>query len=1188
MATPISDSGTVVFIDTNLDTHLALTVSDHDTVSDLKKLIVSEHASCFPKIGQIQIHGIKVKRNGHFYHLSDSMVVRSAFIGVNKSWFLSVDVSALEDSRPNEKLLPHGSLRQVESIGIVNNALVGSGGDNNGIILPCNSQFQLLENKKDKREGVRVVSPCVSEHTAKDGVANLENGVKLLGDDDTAIPLLGSNSKTDDRRHLNNEVPSLPMECEVDGLDKGNKDDGNVGVEESLMSVQSGKRKRQSKRKREDTAGGDNSKKETPSDRLRVKNLEMVPSLNIECEVDGPGGGNKDDRNVCEEPPSISVPSAKRRKKSTKKKEATVVGDRSKEGIPSDHPCVSEHTEKEAVKNLEVVQTLHIECEVDGSSERNKDDHNVCEEVPLISVPSAKRKSKSKKNKKDTVGGDNSKDNVAAVDNPVDCPSEKASSFNNFPVPQSRNKQDDKEVPFDLPLVSHNTEKEAVRNLEMVQNSHIECEVDDGSNKGTKDDSIVCEEGTSNPTPSAKKKKSKSKKKKEDTVGGDISKDNIVSVDNPLGCPSERASSFNNFQVSQSKNTTDEKEEILFDHACVPEYTEKAVTNLEMVPNSHTQSEVDGSDKGIKGDSMVCEKGTSKSVQSAKKKHKSVRKKEDTVQDDTNDASVAVPVQKRIVVLAVSAENADKEVTKVLKENNESNDNNTVNDVNAVTMKEASELKSPLKKKPKKRKRSPTDSKETLKGDTTSQKDEAQMADGAHEERKESEDIIINKTNLDKMEIGAVAYKESIQSTTKETGNNNEQGDIEMEVQPSDVNEPKDLLEDNENVLGSHCHESEVGQIEGAREGEVSPQNDDVNRMKEPVKPAKEQKGVKKGKNKGGGHTLRVDTGLVDASHSEAVVAKSLKETICDPLENAATQGSLLNQTEEEGMVLLQEEIPVLSVTDKGGDFSADNADSLEQTKTKSNDENVDELVSKRLKKKPNNKQSSTSKSTSDMLTNGHAFDSKKERDVHRIDKAPNAHKTRQVTNFSSPSNSAMSSVVENRKSRDNASGKSMDLEKQRKHIPISNAKLEGYNKMVQNKARKASGNNVMEVVSKSQQKKSLLEGATIFKDDSSSSSDDEGQEKVDNSDASTRTPSDNSHANYLDGYDSPGVDSRQNGSYDGERLENDERSPFKAGLSGTTKMSIDDVVRRSTRYKQARMTASQLDDTEVPESEGL
>jgi len=58
MSTPISEYGTAVFIDTNLDTHLARNIFDHDTVSDLKNLIVSKHLSCFPQIGQIQIHGI--------------------------------------------------------------------------------------------------------------------------------------------------------------------------------------------------------------------------------------------------------------------------------------------------------------------------------------------------------------------------------------------------------------------------------------------------------------------------------------------------------------------------------------------------------------------------------------------------------------------------------------------------------------------------------------------------------------------------------------------------------------------------------------------------------------------------------------------------------------------------------------------------------------------------------------------------------------------------------------------------------------------------------------------------------------------------------------------------------------------------------------------------------------------------
>ena len=112
---------------------------------------------------------------------------------------------------------------------------------------------------------------------------------------------------------------------------------------------------------------------------------------------------------------------------------------------------------------------------------------------------------------------------------------------------------------------------------------------------------------------------------------------------------------------------------------------------------------------------------------------------------------------------------------------------------------------------------------------------------------------------------------------------------------------------------------------------------------------------------------------------SETVVAKSLKVIVCDLMPgNAKTQKSHLNLTKGV-MVMQQDEIQetVLSVTEEGGDITADNVDSLEQNKTKSNAENVDEHVSKRPKKKPNNKQSSTSNCTLDML--------------------PNAHKTRQV-----------------------------------------------------------------------------------------------------------------------------------------------------------------------------------------------
>ncbi|XP_075660197.1 uncharacterized protein LOC142630029 [Castanea sativa] len=96
-------SQNVVFIDTSLDTHLALFVSDSDTVSDLKKKILYEHPLCFPNTGKIQIHALKVKRKGYFYHLSDSMFVKSAFDGIKKNWFLCVDASHSMEHGENQQ-----------------------------------------------------------------------------------------------------------------------------------------------------------------------------------------------------------------------------------------------------------------------------------------------------------------------------------------------------------------------------------------------------------------------------------------------------------------------------------------------------------------------------------------------------------------------------------------------------------------------------------------------------------------------------------------------------------------------------------------------------------------------------------------------------------------------------------------------------------------------------------------------------------------------------------------------------------------------------------------------------------------------------------------------------------------------------------------------------------------------------
>ncbi|TKY47716.1 dentin sialophosphoprotein isoform X2 [Spatholobus suberectus] len=324
----------VVFIDTNLDTHLALVVSDLDTVSDLKKSILAEHPLCFPKIGQIQIHGIKVKRKGYFYHLSDSMLVRSAFGGFNKSWFLSVDASVLGEYAQNEQLFSHGSPNQVATLGIENNALIAPG--DNAISLPSkrvstfdNSQLPQWENKQVENEEIPVASPCVSGLTGKGAVKNLDEGVKSSGDNDPGIPLSGSIPETEDHCFVNRKLPSLNIECEVDGSGKGIKDDCNVCEENPLISVPSAKKKQKSRRKKEDTAQGDNSKDDIAcvdhplsflSKRASSVNNELPVSC-IEYEVDGTDKGIKDACIVHEEGDCKSVSNVNKKRKGKGKKE---------------------------------------------------------------------------------------------------------------------------------------------------------------------------------------------------------------------------------------------------------------------------------------------------------------------------------------------------------------------------------------------------------------------------------------------------------------------------------------------------------------------------------------------------------------------------------------------------------------------------------------------------------------------------------------------------------------------------------------------------------------------------------------------------------------------------------------------------------------------------------------------------
>ncbi|CAK7332449.1 unnamed protein product [Dovyalis caffra] len=118
----MADSYTA-FIDTTLDTHLALIVAASDTVSDLKKKILDEHKLCFPTTGDIKIHALKVKRRGIFYHLSESMFLKSVFDGTNKNWFVNVDASTIEDNDDKQLPLNPDSTNLVAQVGTTKNGL---------------------------------------------------------------------------------------------------------------------------------------------------------------------------------------------------------------------------------------------------------------------------------------------------------------------------------------------------------------------------------------------------------------------------------------------------------------------------------------------------------------------------------------------------------------------------------------------------------------------------------------------------------------------------------------------------------------------------------------------------------------------------------------------------------------------------------------------------------------------------------------------------------------------------------------------------------------------------------------------------------------------------------------------------------------------------------------------------------
>ncbi|KAG4923137.1 hypothetical protein JHK87_048677 [Glycine soja] len=1114
MATP---NPNVVFIDTNLDTHLALVVSDLDTVSDLKKSILSEHPLCFPKIGQVQIHGIKVERKGYFYHLTDSMPVRSAFRGINGSWFLSVDVSVLRECSQNEQLFSHGSPNQVATLGIANNALI-VGSPSKRVSTFDHFKLPQLENRQN--EEIHVASPCVSKHTGK--------GVKSSADNDLETPLPGSVPETEDHCFVNRELPSLNIECEVDGSGKGIKDDHNVCEE---TPVSSAKKKRKNKRKKEDTAQDDTAVDNAlsfPSKRASGANNEL-PGSRIEHEVDGTIEGIKDACIVHEEGNCKSVSNVKKKLKGKRKKLGTLQHDTSKVNdasvvgsgdytIQQDIEVIanpSEDADKEVTKETEILKEhQHTDCnnnntknDIDVAASANKkhrkrkrslavDSKEMFKVETAIQQDEVHKSNEAHKEKKESkeqfeLKNEKSRDDVEYKQDQVT-----EDILNTGPPAKKKRNGKEKSVEVILSkakLINHfngdNASHHILEDQQKIKNSNADQSAkhfDDTdpprtSVQGRRKKGKI---NSSNPheTPvvtSSRKGEEAGCSSIQRGVQEEISEDALSSKDN-----------------SMSKATIDNME--TGTDACKEgfQYTERATgyykNHSDIETNAHIADVDEPMELTENSENVVldqCHKNEAGQIEGAE---------EGRELSPQNDSKLAL--------LEKSTSSSQDKTDANIRELN-------------VTSKgvDANGMTEPIKSEKEKRRMRKAKSS----GGGSALREGIGLVDAS-----ESETVImksLSAKNCDPMS-----------------------GNTETEDNPLNQTEGEKIHQ--EKVQGTSDKEDDFGVDNAGSLEQITTKSNERMDKRQRKKSNDKQTSTSKIISS----MLTKDKVLDSKKPSPSSDSGTHgKPSVAVTKKSKSTSTKSTNKSSKTNLELVEESVR-LELSDSR--FNTGGKDAAQQS-TRSGEKDDDNL------------EAINGQAHAEDLSSSQQLLSKEELDVrsHPCKKVPNVHRAGQDSKLSGRSDRAMSLFGENRKAHVNASGKSMDLEKRRKHVPVSNSKPEGSIKMVQNKAGKASGNNIHGVASKIQQKKSLLSGA-IFKDDSSGTSVDE----VDNSDASTRTPSYNPLlSDFSDGDSSSGLDSQ---------------------VDGTKGMSIDHVLRSSSRYKKARTTASQLEETQsqpkfVPDS---
>ncbi|KAK7379526.1 hypothetical protein VNO80_04989 [Phaseolus coccineus] len=1064
----------VVYIDTNLDTRFALLVSDLDTVSDLKRSILSEHPLCFPQIGQIQINAIKVMREGNFYHLVDSMPVRSAFTDSRKSWLVSVDATALRECAQND---------QMATLGIVRNTLTGRGDNaigspSKGVSTFGNFKLLQLENNPVENEEVVVPSPRVSQHTSKVADEKLDAGVK------SSIE--------------NGEYPGSAVEDEFDGTNKGTGAVGVVRKEGNCESVSNLNRKRKSKRKREDAVRDDTS--------------------------------NVDDASV------------------------VGLGDCA---IQQDVEVVAKTVEDENREVIMEVEVLKEHQHNDCNNSNTKSDIGTAVSMKEAAEPGLTGNMKRKKKKR-----------TLSVDFKEVFKVEEAS------LKDEKHKSNE----------AHKERKESKDRFEF-KNHNYRYDVE------YKDDKVTGA-NLDTETP-AKKKRKRSKEKSEETSSSKAKLINDFNVDisphHDLGDP-QKIKNSNDDQLAEKFNGTDPLKTIVEGrrrkgkvNSSNPQET-PVLTSSTNVEEAYHSSIRKGGQEEIslsKGPDMSMGKSTIDNMETGTDAFKEgIQSTEKTTGNYKNDSGIEIIAHpaNEDGPMELTEDNAKNEAPQIegaeegrevssendpklmlLDKSTPSNSDAKVGGLN-VTSKVVDVNGTPESIKLKKVKK---------------KKKTAKNSDGESTFRE-----VIGCVDASKSKT-VIMKSLSATNCDSKSGNTETEEDPLNKIEGGKIQQEMQGISDKEVDFNIDCAEHT-----GKRQRKKS--NDKKTSISKSLSNMllKDQVLDSKDSSPSSNSKTHAKSSVAVTKKSNSASTKSTKKSCKTDMEpgkdSVRLEPSARFNSGSKDAVQLSAHTPGekdddnLEAPSKTLKVNADGQFSSWKQPAEANLSDamvVDKLIEadindiEPMTRNNIHQLEATNGQTPKDLSSSQKLSSKEELDVriHPGEKVPNAHRTGQDSKVSG--NSAV--IVENKKTRVNASEKKMASEKQRKRVPVSNSKLEGSIKGVQNKAGKASGNNVRGAVGKTPQKKSLLSGA-IFKDDSSSSSDDE----VGNSGASTRTPSDNP---LLSDGDS------SSGSYGGRNLENGGRSSSKAGLTETEGMSIDDVLRSSSWFKkaQAKLTASQLQESQ-------